>query len=281
MKYGAHTFLWIERWSNSELNLISRGKSLGLECLEISIGDDVEFDPAKIKKQAALSGIEIIISPGGDWPWKADISLPDSNDRTFALKWHKHWIDQGARAGATAYTGALYGHPGRIIKEKPVKGETERIADGLYELAAHGASRGLKIVIEPMSHFRTHIINTPEQALALIQATGHPNLFVLLDTYHLITETRNMEEAILTLAPFLWGIHACENDRGVPGKGLVPWDQVFRGLKKIQFDGYCILESYNSTIHDGNFAISRGMFHNPCPDGDEFAKQGLGFLRRY
>ena len=31
----------------------------------------------------------------------------------------------------------------------------------------------------------------------------------------------------------LWGLHACENDRGVPGGGLVPWREIFAALKQI------------------------------------------------
>jgi D-psicose/D-tagatose/L-ribulose 3-epimerase len=74
----------------------------------------------------------------------------------------------------------------------------------------------------------------------------------------------------------LCGIHACESDRGVPGGGLVSWDAVFAALRKADFDGYMILESYNSSI--GDFAFLRGMFHNVCPDGEAFIRDGLAFV---
>ena len=34
----------------------------------------------------------------------------------------------------------------------------------------------------------------------------------------------------------LWGLHACENDRGVPGGGLVPWRDIFTALKSTKAD---------------------------------------------
>jgi hypothetical protein len=38
------------------------------------------------------------------------------------------------------------------------------------------------------------------------------------------------------------------------------------------------METYNSSI--GDFAYRRGMFHNVCPDGYAFVREGLAFLKR-
>ena len=134
------------------------------------------------------------------------------------------------------------------------------------------------LALEPMSHFRTHIANTPEQIMRLVALADHPNLGVLLDTYHMIPEVRDFGAAIRTVGDRLWGLHACENDRGVPGGGLVPWDHVFAALRDIAFDGFVLLEAYNSSLSD--FAFRRGMFHDVCPDGEAFARQGLAFMHR-
>jgi hypothetical protein len=37
------------------------------------------------------------------------------------------------------------------------------------------------------------------------------------------------------------------------------------------------MEAYNSSLDD--FAYQRGMFHNVCPDGADFVRAGLAFLR--
>ena len=123
-------------------------------------------------------------------------------------------------------------------------------AEGLHRLAEHAASRGVTLALEPMSHFRTHIANTPEQIMRLVALADHPNLGVLLDTYHMIPEVRDFGAAIQTVGDRLWGLHVCENDRGVPGGGLVPWDQVFAALRDITFDGFVLLEAYNSSLSD-------------------------------
>ena len=194
------------------------------------------------------------------------------------LAWHCQQIDLAGEMGAAAYTGALYGHPGTVKRRVPPADEYPRTAEGLHRLAEHAASRGVTLALEPMSHFRTHIANTPEQIMRLVTLADHPNLGVLLDTYHMIPEVRDFGLAIRTVGDRLWGLHACENDRGVPGGGLVPWDHVFAALRDIAFDGFVLLEAYNSSLSD--FAFRRGMFHDVCPDGEAFARQGLAFMHR-
>jgi D-psicose/D-tagatose/L-ribulose 3-epimerase len=94
----------------------------------------------------------------------------------------------------------------------------------------------------------------------------------------MVVEVRDYRQAFLSAADHLWGVHACENDRGVPGGGLVPWDAVGGTLCEAEFDGYVMLETYNSSL--GDFAARNGVFQDVCPDGWEFARQGVSFLRK-
>jgi D-psicose/D-tagatose/L-ribulose 3-epimerase len=277
MKFGAHGYIFTEFWADDQLGILDTAAALGLDCFEIGIGDDVIFSHARTRQRAAALGLTLIVSPGGRWPVECDLSADDPADRAAGLAWHKRQVDRAAELGAVAYTGALYGHPGVVKRRVPPADEYPRTADGLVALAEYGAARGVEIVIEPMSHFRTHLVNTPEQAVRLLALADHPNLTVLLDTYHMIAEVRDYGQAIQAVGPKLWGLHACENDRGAPGGGLVPWGTVFAALREIGFDRYVLMEAYNSG--QGDFAIRRGMFHNVCHDGVAFVQQGLAFLR--
>ncbi len=278
MKFGTHCYLFVDRWSDETLWVLEQSKELGLECVEIAVGDDVNFSSTRTADLAASLGLELIVSPGGTWPVEADLSLDELTKQQRALAWHKKQIDLANALNAIAYCGALYGHPGTVKKEPADPAEYPRIAEGLNELAEYGACKGIAVVLEPMSHFRTHVVNTPTQAMRLIDLADHPNLYVLLDTYHLATEITDFAAAIHTVAERLWGLHACENNRGVPGRGLLPWQEIFSSLKECSFDGYVLMETYNSSL--GDFAPTRGMFHDVCPDGAAFIKAGLAFLKQ-
>ncbi len=278
MKYGAHSYLFTDRWSDQALPLLDRAKGLGLQMFELSVGDDVVFDVRRTGTHASELGLDLLVGPGGIWPYECDLSADEAADRARGLEWHRRVVDVCAEMGARAYCGALYGHPGIVKKRRPPADEFPRTAEGLHALAEYAAERSVAIVLEPMSHFRTHLVNTPDQLLHLISLSHHPNLRVLFDTYHVVTEVRDYGRAIRQVGSLLYAVHACENDRGMPGNGLVPWQEVFEALFEIRFAGYIGLEGYNSSI--GDFAFERGMFHNVCPDGDEFVRNGIAYLKK-
>jgi D-psicose/D-tagatose/L-ribulose 3-epimerase len=277
MKYGAHCYLFVERWSDAQLHILDQAKEIGLDMFELSVGDDVVFDPVRTGERAASLGLDLLIGPGGAWPLECDLSADSPADRAKGLEWHKKQVDVAAALGAMAYAGAMYGHPGVVKRRRPPADEYKWTAEGLHELAEYALKHEVVIVLEPMSHFRTHMVNTPQQLLSLLNLACHANLKALFDTYHVVTEIRDYPDAIRSLGSRLYALHACENDRGVPGGGLIPWRALFEALHGVNFNGYIGLEGYNSGI--GDFAFQRGMFHNVCPDGPAFVRQGIGFLR--
>jgi len=279
MKYGAHAFIWRDGYGDAELlRMLDDAAAWGLSFFEVAIGDDIHFEAAAIGAAAKVRGLELVFSPGGAWPLECDISLADSRKLHPGVEWHRQAIDFAAQAGATAYTGALYGHPGTVLRHRPCPEEAQRTAERLHELAAYGEQLGITLVLEPMSHFRTHIANTPGQINRLLELADHENLYSLLDTYHLVTEVTDLAAAFTEMRPRLWGLHACENNRGAPGTGMLPWEELFAAIKQTGWQGYIGFESYNSTWRDGEFAFERGMFHNVCRDAEAFSQQSNTFV---
>jgi len=276
MHYAAHIYLWTECWSDREVGLFARARALGLDLLEISVGDDVIFDAALTKRAAMDAGMGIVLGPGGLWPDGADLSDDEPKNRQLAFDWHRKQIDLAAAIGARAYSGALYGRPGKVLRRRPPADEYARTAEGLHGLAEYAQQAGVGLGIEPMSRFRTHLVNTPSQALRLVEMAAHPHLKIAIDTYHLATEVRDFPAEIRKVGDKLMALHACENDRGVPGKGLMPWPEIFAALRETPAE-FIEFESYNTSL--GDFGWKRGMFQNQCPDGDAFVRASLEFVR--
>jgi D-psicose/D-tagatose/L-ribulose 3-epimerase len=277
-KFGAHQFLWKSHWTDGDLGILDTVRGLGCTLFEVSVGDDVQFDRALLRRHAEALGIELTVGPGNVWPKNCNISDDELSKRQLGLAWHKKTIAWAADIGAAAYCGAAYSHPGHVCHRRPPKDELPRTAESLHELAEYAEGLGVRLVIEPMSRFRLHLINTAEQAVNLVLMSDHRNLRVNLDTYHMITEERDYGAAIRHAAPVLWGIHACENDRGVPGGGLVPWQAVFRALADVEGCVRLMLETYNTG--PSGLGYSRGIFQNLCPEPEQFIRTGIGFLQK-
>jgi D-psicose/D-tagatose/L-ribulose 3-epimerase len=278
-RFGAHQFLWKSHWTDEDADILDTVRALGLTRFEISLGDDVRFDRQRVRRQAESLGIELTVGPGNLWPEDCNISADDPRQRQRGLAWHKRIVEQAADLGAAAYCGAMYSRPGHVCRRPPPPDELSRAAENLHQLADHAGKLGVRVVIEPMSRFRVHLINTAAQAANLVRQADHANLRINLDTYHMITEERDYGAAIRCALPLLWGVHACENDRGVPGGGLVPWSAVFAALAESPGCVRLMLETYNTG--PDNLGFSRGIFQNLCPDAKAFVRQGVAFLKQY
>ena len=69
---------------------------------------------------------------------------------------------------------------------------------------------------------------TAAQAKELVQRVGHPNFHTMYDTFHANIEEKNAAHAIRELAGHFVHVHISESDRGIPGTGMVHWDETFR-----------------------------------------------------
>ena len=133
-------------------------------------------------------------------------------------------------------------------------------------------------MIEPMSRFRIHLVNTAAQATDFVRLAAHPNLRRepgYLPHDHRGARVRARRFAVRYQC--LWGVHTCENDRGTPGGGLVPWTAVFEALAEATGCVRLMLETYNTG--PGGFGYSRGIFQNVCPDAEQFVRRGIAFLQ--
>jgi D-psicose/D-tagatose/L-ribulose 3-epimerase len=90
-------------------------------------------------------------------------------------------------------------------------------------------------------------------------------------------EEKGFYDPIVATGPRMQYIHLSESDRGTPGTGNVRWEDVFRGLKAIEYDGRLVMESFAAVNEDiiGATALWRDVVGDP----QALITDGLTFLR--
>ena len=73
---------------------------------------------------------------------------------------------------------------------------------------------------------------------------------ILLDTFHMNIEEKSIGDAIRAAGSRLKHLHGCENDRGAPGSGHVPWKEVAAAVKDAGYDGPVVIESFTDQGED-------------------------------
>jgi D-psicose/D-tagatose/L-ribulose 3-epimerase len=275
MKLGVHAYAWTSEWNNSQLPLIERCGRLGLDLIEIPLMRLDLCDPAPIRSECERLGLAVCTSTVLNSA--TDLTSASQAVRGAGVRYLKDCVKATAEMGGRTFSGVIYSEIGKKSDERPGAAEWKHSAEGLKEVCRYAQEFGVTVGIEPVNRYETYLINTCEQALELIEMIGEPNAAVHLDTYHMNIEEKDFYEATKLAGNRLCHYHLCENDRGIPGTGLVDWDGIFRALGELKYDGNAALESFVEV--SDNMREATCVWRDLAPSGDILVDQGARMIR--
>jgi D-psicose/D-tagatose/L-ribulose 3-epimerase len=272
-QFGAHAFIWAGEWTPAGAEKVIRGAAdAGLDFVEIPLLHPETMDVSGTRDLLDRYGIGCTCSLG--LPRAAH--LPFAPERAEAFL--KGAVEVTASLGAPALSGAIYTHLGTLTGKPPGEDELAAVERVLKSVARYAAGRDVSLGVEAINRYETYLINLTSQADAMVGRIDEPNVFVHLDTYHMNIEEKGFYDPIVATGERMQYIHLSESDRGTPGTGNVHWDDVFRGLEAIDYDGYLVMESFAAINEDiiGATALWRDVVGDP----EALVRDGLTFLRK-
>lgn len=276
MKFGIHSLLFSETFLEKDLPLLDKCKRLGFDAVELLPFDPDNFPAAKVRSAAADLGLTI--NTGYGMPAEYNIISPDAAVRRRGIEFSKKLIDLSYEAGAEIFGGMIYCGWGYLTGKMRTRQEWQWGVDGYREIAGYALQAGdLVLGIEPVNRFESHFINVARDAVKFIEDVGLPNVKVHLDTFHMIREEDDIPRAVIETGDHVGYVHACENQRGIPGTGQVPWRAFFKALKQIGYDGCITIESFDPEME--NIAKLCCIWRKFADSPEQLASEGLRFLK--
>jgi len=276
MIFGIHSLLFRETFVEDDLPLLDACRSMGFDAVEIIPFDPEHFPAKKVKRAAADLGLTI--NTGYGMPEQYNIISPDRAIRRAGIEFSKRLIDLSNEAGAQVFGGMIYCGWGYLTGRMRTEDEWKWGVEGYREIAGYAReASNLILGIEPVNRFESHFINIAADAVRFIREVGLPNVKVHLDTFHMIREEDDFTRAVLIADGDLGYVHACENQRGIPGSGLVPWVSFFQALKQVGYDGCITIESFDP--HMESIAKLCCIWRQLADSPEQLASEGLRFLK--
>lgn len=103
---------------------------------------------------------------------------------------------------------------------------------------AQALPHGISILIEPLNIYDApgYFLTTTDQAIAVIDAVGAANLFLMFDCYHVQLMEGDLTNRLTSLLPRIGHIQfASVPDRGAPDQGEVNYRHIFRTLRNLGY----------------------------------------------
>ncbi|MCF6286916.1 MAG: sugar phosphate isomerase/epimerase [Candidatus Hydrogenedentes bacterium] len=275
LKYAVHAYAWTNSWSNDTLDIIDKAKALGFDLVEVPLMEIEKVDAAAIKERAGAVGIGLCTSTACSET--TDPTGEDEAVRAAGLDYLKQCIKATADMGGSVFTGVTYSAIGRKITGRPGEAYWERAASVMKEAARYAQDHGVTLGIEAINRYETFLVNTTDQALALMERIDEPNVRVHLDAYHMNIEECDFYTPTKKAIPHLCHFHLSESHRGTPGTGVVDWDGIYKALGEANYQGIVGMESFESV--SPAMAAATCMWRSLAESSDQLLRDGLAYLK--
>jgi D-psicose/D-tagatose/L-ribulose 3-epimerase len=272
IRFGMHSSLWTDNWTREAAEiLVPEAKKYGLDVIEVALltpeAIDVEHTRGLFKEHG--------VSPSGSLCLPMEVTAPHHPKAAEAFLTKA--LDVGHAIGCNFLGGVTYSTLGWRSGSPPTEEEYANIVKALKPVARRAAEYGMTIGLEPCNRYETHLLNTAEQTLRLMERIGEPNLTIHLDTYHMNIEEKGLREGFRTAGRATSYVHMSESHRGVPGTGTVDWEAAFAELRAIGFDGDLVMESFVTL--PPTIAAALSVWRPVAKDRYEVLDRGVPFLK--
>jgi len=275
MKFAVNALIWTTEFDHRSFSLLPRLRECGFDGFEVPVFQPAKVPAKEIRQALSANNLECTVCailPAGMNPISDN---PDIRRRT-----RQHLVDTikvAADLGSTLMGGPVYSPVGHLPGRRRTSDEWQWAVECFQSLGESLHANGITLALEPLYRFETYFLNTAADAVKLCSEIGHSSIGVLLDTFHTNIEEKDVAAAFLKTGKKLKHIHACENDRGIPGTGHVDFAGIASALKKIGYDGWITIESFGYSHKE--LAAAAAIWRDLAPTPEAVAFDGLPFLK--
>lgn len=249
MKIGMCLFLWTTRVTRDHEAILRDLKATGFDGVEVPVFEGTVDDYRRTADLLDEIGLErTAVSAMGD-PANNLIGA-DAATRAAGVA-HVRWaVDCAAALGATTLCGPLHSTLGHFSGTGPTAEEFARSVASQRAIGDHAAKRGVTIGLEALNRFECYLVNTQDALSAHLAEIGHPHIRAMYDTFHANIEETDPVGAFTRNLGTIVHIHISENDRGVPGRGNIPWAETFSAIRASGYDDWLTIEAFGRALPD-------------------------------
>lgn len=242
-------FLWTTRLGPEHEALLADIRATGFDGVEVPIFEGGPADYAQLGHR--LDSLDLgrtAVSAMGDPAM--DLISPDGAIRRAGVDRMRWVLDCTAALGADRVSGPLHSVLGQFSGQGPTPDELARAADSQRQIGEHAAQVGVTVGLEALNRFECYLLNTMQDLVAFVRRVDHPNIRAMYDTFHSNIEEADPIGALIRSRAEVVHIHLSENDRGVPGRGNIPWDETFAAIRDIGYDDWLTIEAFGRGLPD-------------------------------
>jgi len=248
VKIGMNMFLWTTHVGPQHEALLRDLKACGYDGVEIPIFEGDIRHYSQLATMLDDIGLErTAVTAMGDSSMNL---IGDTAARAKGVDYMRATLDKTQALGASLICGPMHSTLGHFSGAGPTQEEFSRSVSSQRLIGDHASSLGITVALEALNRFECYLVNTMDGLAAHLAEIGHPNIRAMYDTFHANIEETDPIGALTRNSANVAHIHISENDRGVPGRGNIPWRETYAAIAAIGYDGWLTIESFGRGLPD-------------------------------
>ena len=245
-KLGVHALVFTDQWNDDNATAACRAAAeVGFDLIEVLMFDPYGLDVPLTARAVREAGIDLRL--GMALGPASDIS---SDDPAIAARGEAtvlRALEIASELRAPAVSGITYAAFGSYAAPQ-TKPQRDRVVASLSRLDGHAGRLGVKLGLEPVNRYESYMVNTLDQAAAMIRDASGNNMFIHMDTFHMNIEEGDIAAAIHRNAGLLGYAHVADSNRGYLGSGHFDVKGFFSALASAGYGGDVTVESFSSAV---------------------------------
>ena len=276
-QFGVHALVFGDCWTEATAKATCRAAAeIGYDLVEVLM-----FDPHTLDldaTRAGLAGTGLGLRLGMALGPATDISSNDAEVAARGAQAVGRALEIAADLGAPAVSGITYAAFGSYTAPQ-TEAQRARVVESLHRLDRRAGALGVRLGLEPVNRYESYMVNTLDQAAAMITDAGGANMFIHMDTFHMNIEEGDIPAAIYRNAALLGYAHVADSNRGTLGGGHFDLTGFFRALAAVGYGGDVTVESFSSKVLSADLVGGVRLWREAWTDAATAARTALDAMR--
>ena len=276
-KFGVHALVFGDTWNRETAKATCRAAAeIGYDLVEVLMFDPYALDLESTR--AGFAGTDLGLRLGMALGPDTDISSTDPDTAARGEAAVARALEIASDLGAPGVSGITYA---AFANYGAAQTETQRaqVVERLSRLDGRASQLGVRLGLEPVNRYESYMVNTLDQAAAMIRDAGGQSMFIHMDTFHMNIEESDIPAAVSRNAGLLGYAHVADSNRGTLGGGHFDLKGFFRALASVGYEGDFTVESFSSRVLSSGLVGGVRLWREAWTDPMEAASAALEAMR--
>ena len=221
---------------------LEKAAEYGFDVVELSLRDPLDLSADDLRRMLTKYhlGLSAIATGQSCLHDGMCLASADESGVQSAVARLSAYIDLASEWGAAVIIGGIRGKFSGSDADQAQ--QRQRALNALRVCAEKAAEKNVQLLLEPINRYETNFINTAEEGLLFADEAGHPEVKLLLDTFHMNLEEADIPATLKRCSSRIGYVHFADSNRYAPGLGHFPFHQILAVLGEINYQGVVTAE---------------------------------------